>query len=74
MSHRVGLWMFRGCAISSSLGAPFYMYHIISFYGNIFLFFDGGVGACAMGKMASPGLSQNVQKFVVLSCCIGREI
>jgi len=26
------------------------MYHI-SFYGNIFLFFDGGVVACAMGTM-----------------------
>jgi len=23
---------------------------------NIFLFFDWGVGACAMGTMASPGL------------------
>jgi len=27
------------------------MYHISIYYGNIFLFFDGGVGACAMGTM-----------------------
>jgi len=31
------------------------VYHI-SFYGNIFLFFDGGVVASVMGTMVSPGL------------------
>jgi len=32
------------------------MYHISIHYGKVFLFFDGGVGACDMGTMASPGL------------------
>jgi len=32
------------------------MCHISIYYGNIFLFFDEGVGACSMGTMASPGL------------------
>jgi len=32
------------------------MYHISIYYGNIFLFFGGGVGDCTVGTMASTGL------------------